>query len=163
MRRNVFQALAQAAFWGALIAAFLFAVLPANDTPHLIPWDKALHFIAFYALAVLAGIAFPRSSLILMGLSLSAFGWAIEAVQGLSFVHRDRDVWDWAADSVAILCAFGPAVLPRLRAWSRDSAVPSAVPEPADFAANVVPLTPQAVVAPVEFRRGRRSADFRRN
>lgn len=155
MRRNAFQVLAQAAFWGALVAAFSFAVLPANDTPRLIPWDKALHFIAFYGLAILAGIAFPRSRLVLIALGLSVFGWAIEVVQGLPFVHRDRDVLDWAADSLAIVCALGPAVLPSLRAWtSRQDASPPA-PLAEGFGVNVFPLRPNPVPVPVEAIRAR--------
>lgn len=155
VRRNAFQVLAQAAFWGALVAAFLFAVLPANDTPRLVPWDKALHFIAFYALAILAGVAFPRSRLVLIALGLSAFGWAIEVVQGLPFVHRDKDVLDWAADSLAILCALGPAVLPQLRAWTsrRDNSSPA--PSAEGFGMNVFPLRPNPVPAPVEAIRAR--------
>jgi hypothetical protein len=42
---------------------------------------------------------------------LSAFGAFIEFVQGLSIVHRDRDFWDWVADTVAIVMALAPMIL----------------------------------------------------
>jgi hypothetical protein len=35
----------------------------------------------------------------------------IEFVQGLSIVHRDRDFWDWVADTVAIVMALAPMIL----------------------------------------------------
>ena len=77
----------------------------------LVPWDKAEHFIAFYALTGLAAAAFPRRNLLWIATALSAFGALIEFVQGLPIVHRDRDFWDWVADTIAILAALAPMLL----------------------------------------------------
>jgi hypothetical protein len=77
----------------------------------LVPWDKAEHFIAFYALTGLGVAAFPRRPLWVVAVSLSALGALIEFVQGLSIVHRDRDFWDWVADTTAIVAALSPMVL----------------------------------------------------
>ncbi len=103
--------LAQAAFFAALIFTFYSAVIPPKHAVQLVPWDKAEHFIAFYVLAGLAAAAFPGSRLWVIAALLSAFGALIEFVQGLPIVHRDRDFWDWVADSVAILAALSPMVL----------------------------------------------------
>jgi hypothetical protein len=32
-------------------------------------------------------------------------------VQGLPLVHRDRDFWDWVADTIAIMAALAPMLL----------------------------------------------------
>jgi hypothetical protein len=103
--------LAQAAFLAALVFTFYSAVIPPQDAVQLVPWDKAEHFIAFYALTGLAVAAFPRRNLILIGALLSGFGALIEFVQGLAIVHRDRDFWDWVADTIAIIAALAPMIL----------------------------------------------------
>lgn len=110
--------LAQVAFFAALIFTFYSAVIPPKQALQLVPWDKAEHFIAFYALTGLAAAAFPRRSLFVLGALLSAFGAFIEFVQGLDIVHRDRDFWDWAADTVAIIAALAPMLL----VWWRRTA-----------------------------------------
>jgi hypothetical protein len=103
--------LAQVAFFAALIFTFYSAVIPPKQALQLVPWDKAEHFLAFYGLTGLAVAAFPRRNLFLLAALLSAFGAFIEFVQGLSIVHRDRDFWDWLADTVAICAALAPMIL----------------------------------------------------
>jgi hypothetical protein len=102
---------AQAAFYAALIFTFYSAVIPPSRALHLVPWDKAQHFIAFYALTGLASAAFPRFSVLWIAALLSGFGAFIEFVQGLAIVNRDRDFWDWVADSLAIAAALAPMLL----------------------------------------------------
>jgi hypothetical protein len=103
--------LAQVAFYGALLFTFYSAVIPPAQAIQLAPWDKAEHFIAFYALTGLAVAAFPRRRLLVIAVLLSVFGALIEFVQGLSVVHRDRDFWDWVADTIAIASALAPMLL----------------------------------------------------
>jgi hypothetical protein len=103
--------LAQVAFFAALIFTFYSAVIPPRQALQLVPWDKAEHFLAFYALTGLAVAGFPRRNLFVIAALLSAFGAFIEFVQGLSIVHRDRDFWDWVADTVAISMALAPMIL----------------------------------------------------
>jgi hypothetical protein len=107
--------LAQIAFFAALIFTFYSAVIPPAQAVQLAPWDKAEHFMAFYALAGLGAAAFPKRPLWVIALLLSAFGALIEFVQGLDIVHRDRDFWDWVADTLAI----GAALAPMLLVWWR--------------------------------------------
>jgi hypothetical protein len=103
--------LAQVTFFAALLFTFYSAVVPPSLALKLVPWDKAEHFIAFYALTGLAAAAFPRRSLFLTAVSLSGFGALIELVQGTPLVHRDMDFWDWVADTLAIIAALAPMLL----------------------------------------------------
>jgi hypothetical protein len=103
--------LAQAVFVAALIFTCYSAVIPPSHALQLVPWDKAEHFIAFYALTGLGVAAFPRRPLWVVAVSLSVLGALIEVVQGLSIVHRDRDFWDWVADTTAIIAALSPMLL----------------------------------------------------
>jgi hypothetical protein len=36
-------------------------------------------------------------------------------------VHRDRDFWDWVADSLAVMAALSPVLLVQWRALARSS------------------------------------------
>ena len=103
--------LAQAAFFSALVFTCYSAVISPAHAVQLVPWDKAEHFIAFYALTGLGVAAFPRRQLWVIGVLLSALGALIEFVQGLPVVHRDRDFWDWVADTIAIIAALSPMLL----------------------------------------------------
>ncbi len=111
--------LAQCAFFAALLFTFYSAVIPPRQAVQLVPWDKAEHFIAFYTLTGLAVAAFPRHRLVIIAALLSGFGALIEFVQGLSIVHRDRDFWDWVADTLAIIAALAPMLL----VWWRREAL----------------------------------------
>lgn len=111
--------LAQIVFWAAFTFTFVCAVLPSQHVIHIFKWDKAEHFLAFYVLTGLAVAAFPRGSLFVIAVALSAFGAFIELIQGLSFVGRDRDIQDWITDSIAI----GMALAPMLLVWWRVQVV----------------------------------------
>lgn len=103
--------IAQVAFFAAVIFTFYSAVIPPREAVQLVPWDKAEHFLAFYGLTGLAVAAFPRRNLFVVAALLSGFGAFIEFVQGLDIVRRDRDFWDWIADTVAIGAALAPMIL----------------------------------------------------
>jgi hypothetical protein len=103
--------LAKIAFFAALLFTFYSAVIPPKHALQLVPWDKAEHFIAFYGLTGLAAAAFPKRNVIFIAVLLSGFGAFIEFVQGLHIVHRDRDFWDWVADTIAIVAALSPMML----------------------------------------------------
>jgi hypothetical protein len=88
----------------------------------LFHWDKAEHFAAFYVLTALAAAAFPRMSLRTIAIALSSLGAAIELTQALPFIARDSEVWDWAADTLAIAAVLLPLALPGWRSiWHRPS------------------------------------------
>ena len=114
------------AFWVALIFAFYEAVIPPGKSIQLFPWDKAVHFVAFYVLAGLAAAAYPRRNLVLIAVLLSGFGALIEIVQALPMVHRDSDFWDWFTDTIAVGAALAPMLLV---CWRRECRA-RASPEP---------------------------------
>lgn len=106
---------AKAAFWGTVLFTFVCAEIPPKYAPHLFPWDKAEHFVAFYVLAFMAAAAFPRLGLTVIVVALSLFGAIIELVQALPFIHRDCDFWDWVADMIAITASLAPVCLAQWR------------------------------------------------
>ena len=104
-------------FLAASAYALARALLPDDDSAGLIPWDKARHFIVFYVLSVLAGLALPQSRLHRIGLVILAFGGAIEILQSL--VGRDASWLDLFADACGISAAFGPMLVSQ---WWRKTA-----------------------------------------
>ena len=114
-RISLLDRLAKVVFFAALLFTFYSAVIPAKQAVQLVPWDKA-------------AAAFPRRNLIIIAVLLSGFGAFIEFVQGLPMVNRDRDVWDWVADSTAIVAALSPMVLVWWRGIDRSMAAPQGRP-----------------------------------
>ncbi|MEZ5960598.1 MAG: hypothetical protein R3C30_09265 [Hyphomonadaceae bacterium] len=108
---------------GALLFTLYAAFAPSPEAPDILPWDKAAHFAAFFTLAVLAALSFPRTPLVAIGVALSALGAGIEVVQGLPGVDRDRDVVDWLVDTVAIGFALWPGLVHAARARLREAEV----------------------------------------
>ncbi len=97
----LFQRFLVLAFWSACLFALVMASLPKPPSLPGQPDDKIQHIIAFATLAALAAAAYPRTSLIRIGIGLSAFGAVIELIQMFPVLHRDADVVDWVADTVA--------------------------------------------------------------
>ncbi len=65
--------------------------------------DKAEHALAFAVLAALASMAWPRAPLWRVMLALSLLGALIEVFQAIPILHRDCDVRDWVADTIALV------------------------------------------------------------
>jgi len=88
-------------FWAATTFAFVMAVIP--HPPHLPgePSDKLQHITAFATLGLLGAWAYARVALTRLAIGLSLFGALIEVVQAIPALHRDSDVLDWLADTVA--------------------------------------------------------------
>ncbi len=115
--------IAQALFWLALAFAVTMALLP--HPPHTpLDWfgDKAEHMLAFATLAVLGTQAFPRTPLPRIGERLSFAGALIEVLQAIPALHRDCDIRDWIADTLAITAVLVTVVL--WRRARRDAAAP---------------------------------------
>jgi hypothetical protein len=91
------------AFWGALVFAIFMALDP--KPPQIGPanlWDKWYHMAAFATLAFLGGLGWPRLPLLRLGEHLSFVGALIEVLQANPLIHRDCDIFDWVADTIAI-------------------------------------------------------------
>lgn len=104
--------------WLALIAIYLLAVMPPTAAPSLAS-DKVEHMMAFLTLTILAAMAFPKVSPVLIAAGLAAFGAFIEFSQMLPIVHRDSSGLDWVADVCAIL--FGLLVITPFRTRAEDA------------------------------------------
>jgi hypothetical protein len=92
----------RSAFWAAACFAFVMAVLPHPPQFPGEPNDKVQHIAAFATLALLGSFAYPATALSKLLVRLSLFGAAIEVVQAIPELHRDSDVLDWLADTVAV-------------------------------------------------------------
>ncbi len=112
-------ALGRIACLAACVLTLVSAFAPARDAPHLLPWDKAEHFLAFYALAILGAAAFPRWNALWIAAPLLALGGLIEIVQALPIVGRDSDIHDWYADTIGVVFALAPLLLARWREFRR--------------------------------------------
>ena len=88
-------------FWAAALFAFVMAVIP--HPPHVPgePSDKVQHIVAFATLGLLGAWAYARVSLVRLAIALSLLGALIEIVQAIPALHRDSDILDWAADTIA--------------------------------------------------------------
>ena len=101
-------------FWLALAFAVTMALLPHPPaTPVDRFGDKFQHMLAFATLALLASQAFPRAELLRLGERLSFVGALIEVCQSIPALHRDCDIRDWIADTLAIAVVLGVVVLVR--------------------------------------------------
>jgi VanZ family protein len=94
-------------FWAALAFAFVMAVLPHPPELPGEPNDKLQHIAAFTTLALLVSFAYPATGLLRLLMRLSLFGALIELVQAIPWLHRDSDVKDWIADTVAVAVVLG--------------------------------------------------------
>ena len=90
-------------FWLATIFAYISAILPAREAPHVTSWDKLDHMVAFFTITFLARAAYPRTLVVLLFAFLALFGAFIELSQATSFIHRDAEWDDWFADIAAIV------------------------------------------------------------
>ncbi len=88
-------------FWAAAIFAFVMAVLPHPPAIPGNPNDKVQHVAAFATLALLGAWSYVEAPLLQLFAGLSGFGALIEVVQAIPALHRDSDIKDWIADTLA--------------------------------------------------------------
>jgi VanZ family protein len=88
-------------FWGAAIFAFAMAVMPHPPELPGGPSDKLQHVAAFATLGVLGAWAYVEAPILALFAGLSFFGAAIELAQAIPALHRDSDIKDWIADTLA--------------------------------------------------------------
>ncbi len=73
--------------------------------------DKINHILAFATLALLAALAYPRARRWLVVERLSFLGAMIEVAQSIPALHRDCDIRDWVADTLAVMVMTGVIAL----------------------------------------------------
>lgn len=88
-------------FWAVTTFAFVMAVLPHPPELPGNPSDKLQHVAAFATLGVLGAWAYVEASVLRLLAGLSLFGALIELAQAIPALHRDSDVKDWIADTLA--------------------------------------------------------------
>jgi len=122
-----------AAFWAALLFAYVEAIIPGKDALMLSEWDKINHMIAFFTITFLARAAYPRIPTFRLFMLMAVFGAFIELSQALPFIHRDAEWDDWFADLiatvVALIVAWPFAILADQRRTKRISAQAAQTPE----------------------------------
>ena len=105
-----------ALFWVALAFTLTMAWLPHPPAVPGDPSDKVQHIAAFVCLSFLGIWAFPQFPLQHLGERLSFVGAIIEVVQNIPVLHRDCDIRDWIADTLAVtVVLLAVATLRRLR------------------------------------------------
>ena len=93
------------AFWGALLFAYVDAIIPGKDAISLSAWDKLNHMIAFFSITFLARAAYPAIPVFRLFVMMAGFGAFIELSQAIPFIHRDAEWEDWFADMLATVLA----------------------------------------------------------
>jgi hypothetical protein len=105
-------------FLAGLLFTLVMAWLPHPPAVPGNPDDKIQHITAFACLSLLGAMAFPAFPLARLGERLSFLGAIIEVVQSIPTLHRDCDIRDWIADTLAVLVVlFVVETLRRLRTW----------------------------------------------
>lgn len=93
-------------FWLLAVFSLVMAMLPNPPTLPIDRFgDKFAHILAFATLAGVANLAWRETRVWTIGWRLALFGAAIEVFQSIPALHRDSDVRDWIADSLAIIAA----------------------------------------------------------
>lgn len=112
MNSDRFRFVATMLFWTALVGACVLAILPhPPQLPTDTLGDKFNHILAFSTLAALAAVAFPATPHLRVIERLSFLGALIEVVKSIPSLHRDCDIRDWIADTVAVVVVTGIAAL----------------------------------------------------
>ncbi|MES2494198.1 MAG: hypothetical protein V4579_13075 [Pseudomonadota bacterium] len=112
MTAKPFQRISAVLFWIVLAAASILAIMPQPpQLPSDALGDKFNHMLAFAVLAGLAAAAWPRAPRWKVIAWLSAIGALIELVQAIPMLHRDCDVRDWVADTLAVIVVTALAAL----------------------------------------------------
>lgn len=87
--------------WAAVAGAYVAAILPQKEAPHLGGTDKLDHMAAFFTVTVLARLAYPRVPVAILFGIIAVFGGLIELSQMVPAIHRDAEWADWVADMAA--------------------------------------------------------------
>jgi hypothetical protein len=100
--------------WG-LIAVIFAAVGPGEYVPRIFHNSHAEHFVAFYALTLMASAAFSRAPLLHVCLSLALMALVLAVVRLFIPRHQLADAEDLAADLGGIAAAVAPILVGRFR------------------------------------------------
>lgn len=102
LERRYLQNIARIAFGLLLLAVLTLTLLPLAAISVATGNDKLQHGLAFFALALSAGIGWPKR-ISQTALGLLVLGALIEVLQGSELVGRDPSFGDWLADIVGVI------------------------------------------------------------
>lgn len=106
------------AFGGCMLVVMALSLMPAEVPMPSTGWDKSNHFLAFFVLTLLGGVAYPgRTALVLTG--LLAYGGLIEVLQSFT-PSRSAEWGDLLADAVGLLLGWMVLQLVRMQAQMVD-------------------------------------------
>lgn len=117
MRNGLFPVM----FWLALAFTLTMAWLPHPPAMPGNPNDKLQHMAAFGFLSLVGAAAYPKFPLPHLAERLSFLGALIEVVQNIPMLHRDCDIRDWIADTMAIAITLVTIAFARARRERRMS------------------------------------------
>lgn len=89
------------AFWLALLAVLVLALLPQAAELPSTGWDKSNHLLAFSVLSGLGCLGYPGRTIRVLP-ALIAFGALVEALQSLT-PDRHAEAADLVADALGVL------------------------------------------------------------
>jgi VanZ family protein len=113
LHRTRLSTIAALAFWLCLLGAVTLALLPHPPQIKELG-DKSQHMIAFGSLALIGSFAFPGMTKTRLGERLSFLGALVEIAQSIPALHRNCDIYDWIADTLAIVVVLAALHLLRL-------------------------------------------------
>jgi VanZ family protein len=93
--------IAQAVLIAAVVFTLAMALKPADPMMPGAELDKLQHIAAFFTLAVLSRLAFPRAAGAVLFVALAVLGALIEVAQLTPGLHRHGDVADFLVDIIA--------------------------------------------------------------
>jgi|SRR5580698_5997526 hypothetical protein len=100
--------------WGLLVLVGA-SLGPSQYVPRLLSSYHLEHFLAFYAIGLLAAAALPRLRLIYLGLALLGIAAALELVRTYIPPHQLAAAPDFVADVGGVFAALLPLLVGRFR------------------------------------------------
>jgi hypothetical protein len=111
---------ASALVWG-LIALVAASIGPAQFVPHIFFSYRVEHFMAFYAITILAAVGLPGTRLTFIGASMVVLAAALELVRTAIPPHQMSTMRDYSADVGGVVAAVLPIIVGRLRNLAIES------------------------------------------
>ena len=122
--RSPWRQVAFVLLWVAIFTAVVMALLPHPPALPIDKYgDKFEHMLAFAVIALLAAMSYREVPLTRIAERLSFLGALIEVGQSIPALHRDCDIRDWVADTMAVLIVLGLYALARRLSRDRRAAI----------------------------------------
>ncbi len=111
---------ASALVWG-LIALVVASVGPVQYVPHIFFSYRLEHFLAFYAITILAAVGLPGTRLTFIGASMVVLAATLELIRTAIPPHQSSALRDYSADVGGVVAAVAPIIVGRFRNLAIES------------------------------------------